>query len=106
MRYGGFATELSVRHLGERYASDEFYEPRLSGYTVLDWGASYRWRFLELGVAIENLTNTSWSSSEFYYESCTPDEATQPGGCNGGTADAHFSPGNPINARAWITAWF
>jgi outer membrane cobalamin receptor len=100
--YGGFSAELAVRHLGDRYASETFYEPALSGYTVLDLGVRYRWRFLELGLALENLTDTDWRSSEFYYES-------QPIPTSLGGAPApgfHFTPGNPINARVWLTGYF
>lgn len=99
VRIGRFAAELGVRHLGDRYASESFYSPRLSGYTVVDLAGRYRWKFLELGVAIENLTDTDWSSSEFYYES----RPVQGGGSSDGF---HFTPGNPINARAWVRAFF
>lgn len=99
VRFEGFAAEFGVRHLGDRYASEAFYSPRLSSYTVLDLAGRYRWRFLEIGLAIENLADTDWRSSEFYYQS-------RP--VRGGAAsdDFHFSPGNPINARAWVTAHF
>ena len=99
VRAKGFHAELGVRSLGDRYASEDFRNPKLSGYTVLDLAGRYRWRFLEVGVAIENLTNTEWSSSEFFYES-------RP--IQGGTSreDFHFSPGNSIGARGWISARF
>jgi hypothetical protein len=99
VRYEGFAAELNVRHLGERYATEEAYRPRLSDYTVFDFAARYRWRFLEVGFAVENLTDTKWRSSEFYYES-------RP--IQGGSAsdDFHFTPGNPRNVRGWITGYF
>ena len=42
VREGGFAAELAVRHLGERYASEDFDNPKLSDYTVLDLGMRYR----------------------------------------------------------------
>ena len=48
---------------------------------------------------VENLTNEDWSSSEFYYES-------RPIQSGPSDEDFHFSPGNPINARAWISASF
>ncbi len=99
VRYRGFAAEFNVRHLGDRYASEASYEPKLSGYTVLDLGLRYVWRFLELGLAIENLADTRWRSSEFYYES----RPTQ-GGAS--MEDFHFSPGNPRNVRGWVTTRF
>ncbi len=100
IRWQGFAAELGVRHLGERYATEGAPELKLSDYTVVDLAGRYRWRFLEIGVAIENLTNTDWSSSEFYYES----RPVQ--GDPSSSEDFHFSPGNPIGARAWVTAHF
>jgi len=95
----GFAAQLSVRHLGDRYASEAFFQPRLSDYTVLDLGARYRWDRFEVGLAVENLTDTDWRSSEFFYESRPT---------SGGLAseDFHFTPGNPLNVRAWLTARF
>jgi outer membrane receptor protein involved in Fe transport len=102
VRYRGFAGELAVRHLGDRYASEDFYHPRLSGYTVLDLGLRYRWRFLELGLAVENLADTDWRSSEFYYTS-----RPVPASLGGAPSDDfHFTPGNPRNVRAWLTAYF
>lgn len=99
IRWEGFATELNLRHLGERYGTDGP-GPTLSDYTVLDFAARYRTGPIEVGFAIENLTDTHWRSSEFYYESQpTPDP-------NSAAEDFHFSPGNPRNVRAWLTAYF
>jgi len=99
VRYGGFAAELALRHLGERYATEDRSGPMLSGYTVLDLSGRYRFGFLEVGLAVENLTGTDWSSSEFYYES-RPSRMGPP------EEDFHFSPGNPRNVRGWITGYF
>jgi len=104
VRFRGLSAEFNVRHLGERYATEDAPGLKLSGYTVLDFAARYRLDiaslgFLELGFAIENIADTKWASSEFYYES-------RP--IQGGEAseDFHFSPGNPRNFRGWITAYF
>jgi hypothetical protein len=99
VRHGGFAAELNLRHLGSRYATEEQREPSLSDYTVLDFAARYRLGFLEIGLAVENITDTNWSSSEFYYES-RPDPA------GAADEDFHFSPGNPRNFRGWVTGYF
>ncbi len=98
-RHEGFAAELNLRHLGEREATESRSGPRLSDYTVLDFSARYRSGPIEIGFAVENLANTKWSSSEFYYES-------RP--VQGGDAaeDSHFSPGNPRNVRAWLTGYY
>jgi outer membrane receptor protein involved in Fe transport len=107
IRHENFAAELGIRHLGKRYASEDFNQPKLSSYTVLDLGARYRYGDLELGIAVENLTNTRWRSSEFYYASCVPDEvgvisACPAGGGGSGVEDRHFAPGNPRNVQAWL----
>ncbi len=100
VRIGGFSAELNLRHLGQRYATEEGPSPKLSDYTVLDFGARYRWRFLEVGGTIENITNVGWSSSEFFYESRPlPNSPAS-------EEDRHFSPGNDRNVRAWVTAYF
>ncbi len=107
VRAKGFHAELSVRSLGDRYASEDFRDPKLSSYTVLDLGARYRYGPFEVGLALENLTDTKWRSSEFYYESCAPSEvgtvaACPPAGGGAGIGDFHFTPGNPRNVRGWI----
>jgi len=99
LRWRGFAGEFGVRHLGDRYASEDFYEPALSGYTVLDLGVRYVWRFLEVGLAVENLADTAWRSSEFDYDS-------RPIQGGASMEDFHFTPGNPRNVRGWVTARF
>jgi outer membrane receptor protein involved in Fe transport len=99
VRWGSFAAELGLRHLGERYASEDFREPKLSDYTVLDLAGRYRLGFLELGLAVENLTNEGWRSSEFFYES-------RPIQGGPSSEDFHFTPGNPLNVRGWLTAHF
>jgi hypothetical protein len=111
IRYGGFVGELGVRHLGSRYASEDFREPKLSSYTVLDLGGRYRFGPFEVGLAIENLTGQKWRSSEFYYESCAPSEVGNVAACPAsgggpGIGDFHFTPGNPRNVRGWVRMSF
>ncbi len=111
VRQGGFAAELGVRHLGDRYASEAFNEPKLSGYTVLDFGMRYRYGRFEVGVTLENLTDTDWRSSEFFYESCAPGEVGRVSACPAsgggpGIDDFHFTPGNPRNVRGWVSVYF
>jgi hypothetical protein len=111
VRAGGFAAELGVRHLGERYASEDFYDPKLSDYTVLDLGMRYRYGRFELGLAVENLADADWRSSEFFYESCAPDEVGEVAECPAsgggpGIGDLHFTPGNERNVRGWVGVAF
>ena len=96
VEYEGFRAELAVKHLGERRAEEGLQQPTLSDYTVLDLGASYAWDAVEVGLAIENLTDAKWRSSEFYFASCVAGEV-----CTG-ASDFHFTPGNPINLRGFV----
>ncbi len=96
VRWEGLAAEVGVRHLGDRYASEEFFNPKLSGYAVVDLGVRYRWRFLEVGLSVENLTDANWRSSEFFYTSRVTGERAE------GRDDFHFTPGNPRNVRGWV----
>ncbi len=107
VRKGGFFAELGVRSLGDRYASEDFGNPKLSSYTVFDLGARYRHGPFEVGFALENLTDRKWRSSEFFFESCAPSEvgvvaACAPAGGGAGIGDFHFTPGNPRNFRGWV----
>jgi len=101
VRHEGFSAELGLRHLGERDATEQPGGPKLRDYTVLDLALRYRAGPLELGFAIENLTDTEWSSSEFFYES-----RPEPGAGSEVVEDRHFSPGNPRNVRAWVAGRF
>jgi outer membrane receptor protein involved in Fe transport len=111
VRYAGFSAELSVRHLGDRYASEDSDDPRLTDYSVLDLGVRYRHERFEVGLAVENLTDTHWRSSEFFYESCAPSEvgvlaACPVAGGGEGVGDRHFTPGNDRNVRGWVSVRF
>jgi len=103
----GFAAELGMRALGDRYASEDFNNPKLEGYAVFDLGVRYRRGPFEVGLAVENLTNTSWRSSEFFFPSCVPGVEGPGCGPDGeGVPDFHFTPGNPRNVRGWVTLYF
>ncbi|MCE2390103.1 MAG: TonB-dependent receptor [Proteobacteria bacterium] len=121
VRAGNWVAELGLRSLGDRYAGEDFRNPRLSGYTVLDLGARHRRSPWEFGLAIENLTGTRWRSSEFHYASCALSErgavpacpaalalagsaaaADAPSAAAEGIDDFHFTPGNPRNLRVWL----
>ena len=111
VRQGGFAAELGLRHLGERYGTEASRGVRLSDYTVLDLGMRYQFGSFEVGLALENITDTDWRSSEFFYPSCTQDEAGGARACPAsgggpGIDDFHFSPGNGRNLRAWLRVAF
>ena len=111
VRWEGLSIELGARHLGERYATEGDDSQRLSDYTVLDLGAAYRYGPVEVGLAAENLTDTEWRSSEFFYASCAPSEVDVDPDCplaggGPGVEDFHFTPGNRRNVRGWVRVIF
>ena len=89
----GVRAGLRVRYLGERPAFDETspeylyftsktrsgkpnpdYDPSrvtAQGYTILDAYVSYRWRFLEASLAVQNLLDAGWREAQFGNRSCT-----------------------------------
>jgi hypothetical protein len=111
VRFGGFAAELGVRSLGRRASSDDPHTPDLTAYTILDFGMRYRTNYFELGIDFENLADSEWRSSEFFFPSCPPsDLGVSPecpaAGGGAGIPDRHFTPGNPFNVRGWVSLRF
>ena len=51
-------------------------------YFVMDLYGAYRWRWLEAGFTIQNLTNTDWREAQVGNHSCTHDEAYNPAGAH------------------------
>jgi outer membrane receptor protein involved in Fe transport len=96
----GLSGELRMRSLGRRYALEDDPNILLHGYAVFDLGVRYRWRFLEVAAAIENITNEQWPSAEFYFASRLQGEPPE------GIEDFNFTPGNPRSFRVGLTAFF
>ena len=69
---------------------ERFAEP----VALLDLNARVRWRFLELGVMLDNVFDTRWRQSEFNYASNFSD----PGAAPSQLATRHFAAGPP---RTW-----
>jgi iron complex outermembrane receptor protein len=63
-----FTGTLGIRlnFIGQRALPFSQFAPSI--FTI-DTNASVRWRFIELGVRIENLTNLQYAQSEFFYAS-------------------------------------
>lgn len=96
----GVSGEFRMSSLGRRYALDNDPSVLLHGYAVFDLGVRYRWKFLELAVALQNITDVDWPSAEFYFASRLPGEPAA------GVEDYMFTPGNPRNFRVGLTAYF
>jgi outer membrane receptor protein involved in Fe transport len=95
----GLASSLEMRYLGDRPADPD----RLSvakGYTLFNWTTRYRYRDVEAFLSIENLTNTHWRESQFFFTSRLPSEPAS------GVGDIHFTPGNPRTFLGGIAVHF
>jgi outer membrane receptor protein involved in Fe transport len=129
---GGFSTALRVRFLDDRPATpDRSLTAR--GYTLLDLLARYRWRNVEVSLALLNLTDTDWREAQFADQTCVRREVKIGGSFQAGDpcdarpgqqtqhfrtlpdgrrvaveppADIHFTPGNPFGVRAGLTIYF
>lgn len=109
----GLSVGLRGRFLGNRPA-DETDTLTAQGWFLMDLLASYRWRNVQLNLALQNLTNTDWREAQFADDTCLANElGTQPGcltkpGKNPGDGvhDIHFTPGNPISVLAGVQVYF
>jgi outer membrane cobalamin receptor len=84
----GVASSLEMRYLGDRPA-DPDRRSVARGYTLFNWTTRYRYREVEAFLSVENLANTRWRESQFFFTSRLPGEPA------GGVPDIHFTPGNP-----------
>jgi hypothetical protein len=95
----GLAASFQMRHLGDRYASEDR-EQTARGYTLFDVIGRYRYKNLEAFLTIENLFDVDWREAQFYFESRLPHEPAE------GVADIHFTPGNPRTLLGGLTLRF
>jgi len=107
----GFSAGARVRFVGDRPAN-ESRTLTASGYAVIDVLGEYRWRNLQLSLALLNLTDTDWREAQFDDHSCIfgeignrPECSSRNGG-NAGAEDIHFTPGNPLAVRGGVTVYF
>jgi len=93
----GLSSSLETRYVGDRWA-DESRTQTARGYAVVTSTTRYRYRDFEAFLSIENLTNTDWRESQFYYTSRLAGEPPQ------GVNDIHYTPGAPrsfLGGVAW-----
>jgi len=84
----GLATSLGMRYLGDRYADEDRHQTA-RGYTLFDFTARYRYKWLEAFLSIENLTNVDWREAQHFFTSRLGGEPAQ------GVPDIHYTPGTP-----------
>ena len=79
------------------------------GYFIVDLTAAYRWRFLEVGLVVENVLNSSWREAQFANTSYVvgrDDPAKDPRNGGHGVEDIVFTPGKPISVRGTLAVYF
>jgi len=100
----GWRGRVGARWVGDRPATQD---GRLTaqGYLVVDVTAAYRWRFIEIGLVVENVLNSTWREAQFASTSYVVGR-DDPRYAVSGREDVHFTPGNPISVRATLAAYF
>jgi outer membrane receptor protein involved in Fe transport len=93
----GVATTLEVRHVGDRFASEDRHQTA-RGYTLVDFTARYRYRSFEVFVGLENLFDVDYREAQFFFTSRLRGEPAA------GVDDIHFTPGQPRAISGGI-AW-
>ncbi len=95
-------------HVARRPATeDEFL--MADAMTLFELFAAYRWRSVELNLAIENLLDRRTRSAQFATVTRLPAETDCPRGTRtttGGCEDLSFSPANPFGLRLMATTYF
>jgi outer membrane receptor protein involved in Fe transport len=100
----GWRGRLGARWVGDRAATEDR-SLTAPGYFIVDVSAAYRWRFVEVGVVVENVLNSSWREAQFANASYVAGR-DDPLYAVSGREDIHFTPGNPINARVTLGLFF
>jgi len=112
----GFTMALRGRYIADRPATEDD-SLTAQGYYLLDAFAKYRWRNVELGIQLLNLTDTEWREAQFADTSCVHGQIQRndparpcywkPGRNAAEPKPAiHFTPGNPIAVQAGLTVFF
>ena len=119
----GLRGSLRFTGLGARPATEDEFLIAQGAY-LLDGFVGYRWRAMELGLSIENITNSRYRSAQFATTSrlqSEPSTSAPPpsGACPeatrvqvssdgnfAGCEDVHFTPGSPINVQGKLTLYF
>jgi hypothetical protein len=92
----GLEGRIQLRSVGDRYGTEDR-SVNIRGYNILDLNLRYKWSRYEFLFAIDNIANTKWRAAQFVFESRLPGEPAM------GVRDIHFTPGDPLTARAGVT---
>lgn len=88
-----------MRYLGDRPA-DPDRTATARGYTLFSWTGRYRYKSVEAFLSVENLANSKWRESQFFFTSRLPGEPAA------GVEDIHFTPGNPRSFLGGVVIHF
>jgi hypothetical protein len=70
------------------------------GYTLLNFVAKYRYKFVEAFINLSNVLNASYREGQLFYTSRLPGEPAE------GVADTHFTPGAPRSVFGGLAIYF
>jgi outer membrane receptor protein involved in Fe transport len=70
------------------------------GYTLTTLTASYRYKWLEAFLSMNNVLNQRYSEVQLFYTSRLPGEPAQ------GVNDIHFTPGAPFSVFGGLAVRF
>lgn len=90
-RTKGWNGSISWRYIKDRPANEDN-SITAKGYFLLDANIGYTTSAIELGMAIENMTNVTWNEAQFATTSQLKNEAVP-------VTELNFTPGNPIQVR-------
>jgi outer membrane receptor protein involved in Fe transport len=105
----GWRGRLGARWVGSRPATQNPNGLQAEGYFIVDLSVAYRWRFLEVGLVVENVLNSSWREGQFAntsYVAGRDNPANDPRNGGHGVEDIVFTPGNPISVRGTLAVYF
>lgn len=94
----GFSAGIHTRWLGNRPANEDW-SLTAKGYCITDINASYTFRNLTVGTAIENLFDVKWKEAQFATETLIPGDREP-------ITDICFTPGTPFAIRGFISFRF
>jgi hypothetical protein len=94
----GLRAALRLRHIGAR---DLAHGAVAAPATVWDLTGAWRRGWFEVGLQLENLTDARWREGEYHFASWWARD--QP---RSQLPAIHYAPGEPLNARLSLTAWF
>ncbi len=98
----GLRARLGARWVGDRPANTEG-TLTATGYFIVDLYGAYRWRFVEVGLAINNLFNSTWREAQF---ATTYQVVEAPYNQKTAVTGITFTPGAPIAVYATATLYF